>query len=161
VRRSACDQPRRLAPLDVAAEEEAIQSLAQLAHAAESRAADIVAATVLLGRFRYTPSLGWLHWRELPAGGGHWDTDDVAEPKVIEAVRQYIDRTERDYRAHATFADAGMVKVLNVVCERAGDIDLTDDKGKPMAGDIIVDTHGNDDEKEAYTAAASQHADAR
>ena len=37
--------------------------------AAESRAADEVAPAAILGRFRYTPGLGWLRW-----DGIRWET---------------------------------------------------------------------------------------
>jgi P4 family phage/plasmid primase-like protien len=76
-------------------EAETIAALAQLAraHGAESRAADIVAEHALRGRYRYSPSLGWLEW-----DGRRWAAGDTGEPRVIEAVRQFIDARERDLR---------------------------------------------------------------
>jgi P4 family phage/plasmid primase-like protien len=88
---------------DNGTEDEAIARLSTLAraHGSESRAADVVAEKILVGRFRFSPALGWLEW-----DGRRWDADDVAEPRVVEAVRQFIDATEKDYRASQTEAEA-------------------------------------------------------
>jgi P4 family phage/plasmid primase-like protien len=110
-------------------EEEAIASLAQLAraHGAESRAADIVAEKALMGRFRFSPGLGWMEWQTLDEGGARWDTDDIAEPRVVEAVRQFIDETERDYRAEQTECESAAKMWWEKFVER-----LTEDERKAL-----------------------------
>jgi hypothetical protein len=88
-------------PEGLESEDKAIALLTRLPrrHGAESRAANEVAKQVLCGRFRYAPGLGWLEWVN-----GTWDTDEVAKECVHEAIRLFLDRTERDYRAQAAEA---------------------------------------------------------
>lgn len=138
-------------------EDEAIAALAQLAraHGAESRAADIVAEKALSGRFRFSPALGWLEW-----DGRRWDADDIAEPRVVETVRQFIDATERDYRAQYAEVDAIVKAIMKAVMERLGDEAETK---LGLAGNAVkfVDENGTDEEKKAFTKAATEAQEAR
>lgn len=102
-----------------------LQKLAR-AHGAESRAADTVAEGCLLGRFRFTPSLGWLEWN-----GGKWDQDDIADPRVHEVVRQFIDTTERDYRVQAAEIKAQADEVAAAVMGRIAEADKYEADGSP------------------------------
>ncbi len=48
--------------------------------------------------------------------GRRWDSDDIAEPRVIEAVRAFIDETERDYRAAQAEAEGTFFIALPFHC---------------------------------------------
>ena len=87
-------------------EEEAIAELAELpaVHGAESRAADIVAQEVLVGKYRYSPVLGWLEWDER-----HWVVDETGSDRAKEVIRQFIDQQEQHYRKLAAGRDAEAV----------------------------------------------------
>lgn len=139
-------------------EDEAIAALAQLAraHGAESRAADIVAAKALVGRFRFSPALGWLEW-----DGRRWDADDVAEPRVVETVRQFIDTTERDYRARATTADVRCSAVIDAVFGRCAPEDLTGEKGKPKPAGQVITEYGTPDEQAEWGEASADLTEAK
>jgi P4 family phage/plasmid primase-like protien len=85
------------------------------AQGADSRAAEIIADHVVRGRFRWTPALGWLQW-----DGCRWSIDEAAEAALIEAVRQFADDTERDYRARAGSAQLRESALIDTVRARAG-----------------------------------------
>lgn len=127
-------------------EDEAISTLSQLArtHGAESHAADYVAASVLAGKFRFSPALGWLEW-----DGRKWDTDDTAEPRVVEAVRLFIDKFEKDCRVRAQFAEGvltGLLKAINARIEDESELMLLKDEQ-------LIEKYGTDAELEQYNAA--------
>jgi P4 family phage/plasmid primase-like protien len=131
-------------------EDEAITALSQLAraHGAESRAADIVAEKALRGRYRFSPALGWLEW-----DGRRWDADDIAEPRVVETVRQFIDNAERDYRDQLAQADATLAAILAEVLgglpqDDAETVRLT------MKDDEIVQKFGDPQQVKEYTDAS-------
>lgn len=138
---------------DQRAEEEVIAALQQVAraHGAESRAADVVANNVLLSRFRFSPGLGWLEW-----DGRRWTADDdVAEPNVIEAVRQFIDATEKDYRKRCCTARQRIEAITKAVLGRATDDERMNDKGKPATQAALVEKLGSESERQELADAAS------
>lgn len=139
------------------AEEKAIKRLGTLAraHGAESRAADVVAEKVLIDRFRYSPTLSWLAW-----DGKRWDTDDTAEPRVVEAVRKFIDETERDYRVTQVEAEMGAAEIQRIVFERLGQ-DRIGGLLMLMKEAEIIDQHGTEDEKAAFARAQRDAIEAR
>lgn len=130
-------------------EEEAIQSLSRLArsHGAESRAADVVSSAVLIGKFRFSPSLGWLEW-----DGRRWDTDDIGEPRVVETVRKFIDGLEKDLRVDADTAEFRVVAISEAVKGRVSPEDQVA-KGKALPIDALVEKFGTDEEKAEFNAA--------
>lgn len=136
-------------------EDEAIANLAQLAraHGAESRAADVVAAKALVGRFRFSPALGWLEW-----DGRRWDSDDIAEPRVVETVRQFIDETEKTYRAEYIEADTDVSQIVQGVLARVDDPETI---RMTMKDNQIVDRHGTAEEADAYNSAVIKAAEAK
>lgn len=134
-------------------EDETIAQLSQLAraHGAESRAADIVAEQVLIGRYRFAPAIGWLEWT-----GRKWDDDDIAEPRVVETVRQFIDVTEKDLRAKMIEADQRAQDIAAGVFARCTDEDLKDDKGKPKTAGLVINEKGIDGEADQFMAAVKE-----
>lgn len=142
---------------DATAEDDEITTLAQLAraHGAESRAADIVAEKALAGRFRFSPALGWLEW-----DGRRWDADDVAEPRVVETVRLFIDGLEKDYRVQAVEQQLAAGTVLAAVMERVPE-DERETLKMTMKDEKIVEQHGTDAEKALYDAAAKSGGEAK
>lgn len=143
---------------DNGTEEEAIAALSTLAraHGAESRAADIVADSIIRGAFRYSPALGWLQW-----DGRRWDADDVAEPRVVEAVRLFIDGTEKDYRAQYIEAEQTAHAIAEAVFARCTEDDLISDKGKPLPVGAVIAERGVGDELDDYRAAVQAADQAR
>lgn len=139
-------------------EDEAIVALSQLAraHGAESRAADIIAQAVIIDRFRFSPALGWLRW-----DGRRWDTDDVAEPRVVEDVRQFIDGTERDYRVRATFAEANLDRLVNGLLSRLSDEDMVGPKGGQKPITKLFEEFGTEEEKAEFDQVNRDLLDAR
>lgn len=142
---------------DNAHEDEAIANLAQLAraHGAESRAADIVAEKALSGRFRFSPALGWLEW-----DGRRWDGDDIAEPRVVETVRLFIDRTERDRRAEYVESGATAGSILAAVLGRIDDAERETLK-MTLKDEEIVEKHGTPDEHVLFVEALKAAGEAK
>lgn len=128
-------------------EDDVIAALAKLnrAHGAESRAADVVTEKVMDGAFRFSPALGWLVW-----DGRRWDSDDTAEHRVLRAVREFVDVTERDYRAQVVTADTTAQALLGSILNRLHPDQEKDDKGKQHAEAALVDLYGTADEQQEY-----------
>lgn len=126
------------------AEETVIDELRRLAkaHPAESRAADVVADKVILGRFRFSPGFGWLEWV-----GGKWDMDLTAEPRVREVARQFIDQTEREYRAQAAEALARAEDIAATVMGRIVEADKVNPDGTPRDPAELFMANSTDIEK--------------
>lgn len=123
---------------------------------AESRAADIVAANVMRQRFRYNPGLGWLEWN-----GHHWDVDPVIEPRLIEAVRNYIDTAERDNRAKAATAAPARTALMAQVVARVPEEQRNTNRGRVRTEVELWGLHSTEAEKEemASLAAAGEQAE--
>lgn len=140
------------------AEENVIAELRRLAksHPAESRAADVVAEKVILGRFRFSPGFGWLEWT-----GGKWDMDLTAEPRVREVARQFIDQTERDYRAQAAEAITRAEGIAAAVMGRITEADKVDAEGKPRDAAELFATHSTEFEQAGIEQAKAEAAEAQ
>jgi P4 family phage/plasmid primase-like protien len=139
-------------------EEEAIAQLTSLAdvYCAESRAADIVADKVLRGHFRYNPGLGWMEW-----DGRRWDRDPVAEPRIIETVRQYADTAERNYRAIAANDAPARQAIVERVVARCTPEQRTTNRGRVRGDRELFNLYATEADKEEMTnlAAAGEQAE--
>ncbi|MGH3936358.1 MAG: hypothetical protein ACRDS1_15500, partial [Pseudonocardiaceae bacterium] len=132
-----------------------LQALART-HGAESRAADEVTKAVLLGKFRFAPGLGWVQW-----DGRRWDPDTTVEASVIEAVRQFADVTERDYRARAVAADTELQALIDGVTARVPEDQRMGSNGKLLTTVALVDKAAEAAEKDAYDKAAKEYLTAK
>lgn len=124
----------------------AIQRLANI-YGAESRAADEVAPRALRGRFRYAPGLNWLEW-----DGRRWTIDTGGEDRARQAVRRFIDTTERRRRAEITElqeqVDTLETDILTTATPEA--VDAARDDPKTMAA--IITEHGTPEQTNAWKA---------
>lgn len=73
--------------------------------------------------------------------GRRWDLDDIAEPCVVEAVRLFMDRTERDYRVEATFAHSRLERLIEELTSRLSE-DQKMEKKKPKPMDQLFKEFG-------------------
>ncbi|MER5674795.1 phage/plasmid primase, P4 family [Pseudonocardia alni] len=62
------------------------------ARGADSRILDTIADTIAVGRYRYSPLMGWYRWT-----GALWSNDEAVLEQITEEVRRHIDEVQRGY----------------------------------------------------------------
>jgi P4 family phage/plasmid primase-like protien len=81
--------------------------------------------------------------------GRHWDTDDVAEPRILETVRLFMDTAARDYRAKATATETRTQELIKVFAARDADEEHSE-KGKVNVKTLLNSELVTDEERKTY-----------
>ncbi|MBL8926333.1 MAG: hypothetical protein JNM77_08840 [Pseudonocardia sp.] len=128
-------------------------------HGAESRAADEVAPRVILGKFRYAPGLGWLAW-----DGTRWLTGPACEERAREAVRLFLDRTEKDLRAEIVKLQQAVDDLEGEILGRAPAAEVeaarTDDRPDKALAKLLA-TYATEEEAERHAELSRELREAR
>lgn len=122
---------------------DALQKL-QKVYAAESRAADEVAPRALQGRFRFAPGLDWLEW-----DGTRWLIDTGGEDRARQAVRRFMDRTEKNLRAAIAALQKQVEDLEAEVLGQASEAEVAAAEDDPKVKAALISTYA--DEVQAKT----------